>query len=111
MRDDAILRATDLLLPVLRPRAAHQRVAVVVEARVLRFLGDLSRSARRPDVFRRCAVITLVVGALLSAVNQGDAILRGPFDTTVALKVLANFLIPFVVSNLGPMRSLPPRRT
>jgi hypothetical protein len=39
-------------------------------------------------VFRRCVVVALVVGTLLSLLNQGD------------------YLIPFVVANLGAMTSL-----
>jgi hypothetical protein len=48
-----------------------------------------------------------VVGVLLSAVNQGDAILGGRFDATMLVKIIANFLVPFVVSNLGAMSSPP----
>ncbi len=76
---------------------------------MLRFLADAWRSARRPDVFRRCATIALAVGTLLSIVNQGDAIVAGRFDLRGALKIVANYVIPFVVSNLGAMTSLPPR--
>ena len=67
------------------------------------------RSARRPAVFRRCAVIALAVGTLLSLVNQGDVILLGRLDGVALLRILANYLIPFVVSNLGAMASLPER--
>jgi hypothetical protein len=42
-------------------------------------------------------------------VNQGDAILAGRFDRVVVLRIIANYLIPFVVSNLGAMTPLPPR--
>ena len=76
---------------------------------MLRFLADAWRSVRRPIVFRRCATIALAVGTLLSIVNQGDAIVAGQFDLRVALKIVANYVIPFVVSNLGAMTSLPPR--
>lgn len=76
---------------------------------VLRFPADLWRSACRPAIFRRCSTIGLIVGTLLSVINQGDAIFAGQFDSTLALRILANFLIPFVVSNLGAMSSLPGR--
>lgn len=36
-------------------------------------------------------------------------ILAGAIDALLALKVVANFVIPFVVSNLGAMATLPPR--
>ncbi len=50
---------------------------------------------------RRTIAIALVVGAVLTAINQLDVILRGETSSAVALKVVGNFLVPFVVSNLG----------
>lgn len=76
---------------------------------MLRFVSDLWRSACRLVVFRRCGTIALVVGTLLSLVNQGDLILARRFDRLLALRIFANYLIPFVVGNLGAMSSLPPR--
>lgn len=76
---------------------------------MVRFFRDLWQSARRPDVRRRCCRIALVVGGLLSAVNQGDAIVAGRLDSITLLRITANFVIPLVVSNLGAMSSLPPR--
>lgn len=74
-----------------------------------RFLGDLWRSARRPAVFRRCCTVAVAAGTLLSAVNQGDAILGGRLDAVPGLRILANYFIPFAVANLGAMSSLPPQ--
>ncbi len=73
----------------------------------LRWLFDLWRSACRPVVFRRCGTIALGVGTLLSAVNHGDAIVGGRFDSALGLKIVANYLIPFLVSNLGAMTTMP----
>ena len=73
------------------------------------FITDLWRSACRPAVFRRCGVVALVVGTLLSLLNQGDVILAGRFDGVVTLRVIGNYLIPFIVSNLGAMTSPSPR--
>ncbi len=77
--------------------------------RLLRFMPDLWRNACRPPVFQRCGAIALAVGTLLSLVNQGDLIVAGRFDNVLALRILGNYLIPFVVSNLGAMTSPPPR--
>ena len=74
------------------------------------FVSDLWRSACRPTVFRRCGVVALVVGTALSLLNQGDVILAGRFDGVVTLRVIGNYLIPFIVSNLGAMTSAPPRQ-
>jgi hypothetical protein len=37
----------------------------------------------------------------LSAINQGQTILTGMATAATAVRCVANFLIPFVVSNLG----------
>jgi hypothetical protein len=69
---------------------------------ILAFARSFWRSARRPAVFRRCSIIALVVGTLLTLVNQFDALASGVSAST-ALGIAANYLIPFVVSNLGAM--------
>ena len=74
------------------------------------FLVDLARSARRPPIARRCFSIALVVGTLLSLVNQGDLLVTGHISTATVLRILANYAIPFVVANLGAMSSLPSRQ-
>jgi hypothetical protein len=50
-------------------------------------------------------LIALTVGTILSLVNQWDAILDVGVGHKVWLRVLANYLVPFVVSNLGAMAS------
>lgn len=76
---------------------------------MITFCLDLWHSARRPAILRRCAAIAAVVGTLLTLVNQGDVILAGRGDASLPLRIVANYLIPFTVSNLGAMSSLPPR--
>jgi hypothetical protein len=71
----------------------------------MRFFADLSRSVRRPHVLRRTVVIALTVGTILTAVNLGDVIAAGSFDAQVRLKIAMNYVVPFVVSNLGAMSS------
>jgi hypothetical protein len=67
------------------------------------FLTEFWRSAQRPEVFRRCVVIAIVVGTLLTLVNEFDAIFGSRSDPGLAWRVGANYVIPFVVSNLGAM--------
>lgn len=57
--------------------------------------------AARPAHLRRTVRIALVVGLLLTAVNQGAVILSGDATALTWVRCGANFLIPFVVSNLG----------
>lgn len=63
--------------------------------------GDSSalRYVLRKDVLRRCGLISLVVGCVLTAANQYDVLLHGPFTAKLAAKIMINFLVPFVVSS------------
>ena len=51
-----------------------------------------------------------MVGTLLTVVNQLDVITGARADPSFPLRVAANYLIPFVVSNLGAMASLSAER-
>ena len=52
---------------------------------------------------RTCTPVALVVGSVLSVVNQGDVMLAGMADERVALKIMANLLIPFLTSSAGAL--------
>jgi hypothetical protein len=58
-------------------------------------------------LFGRCLAIAAVVGSVLTAVDLGGVIWRGALDLPVVLEIGANFLVPFIVSNLGAMTTLP----
>jgi len=51
--------------------------------------------------FRTAIKIALIVGTLLTAVNQGTVIVGG--DPTIAtwLRTVANYVIPYTVSSIG----------
>jgi len=70
---------------------------------IRRFVRDLVRSARRRRVLLRCSIIAVVVGTLLTLVNQFDVLAGGRIDAPLIAKVVANYLIPFIVGNLGAM--------
>jgi hypothetical protein len=55
----------------------------------------------RREHLRRTIRIALVVGLVLTAINQLDVILRGDATATTWTKCALNFVVPFVVSNLG----------
>jgi hypothetical protein len=42
-----------------------------------------------------------VVGTILTAINQGDVLASGDATEVTAVKICMNFVVPFVVSNLG----------
>ncbi len=50
---------------------------------------------------RRTVTVALVVGTLLTLINQGDRLASGETDLAVALRIAANYLIPWVVSSIG----------
>lgn len=60
----------------------------------------LAYCARREHL-RRTVRIALVVGLVLTAINQADVIASGAATTTTWLKCALNFVVPFIVSNLG----------
>lgn len=72
---------------------------------IRRFMHDLLRSARRPRILRRCSWIAVAVGTVLILVNQFDLLASGRLDPPLIAKIVANYLIPFAVSNLGAMSS------
>ena len=81
------------------------RFSKVLGDRMGGYFREFWRSAQRPEVFRRCVVIAVVVGTLLTLVNEFDAIFGSRSDPGLAWRVGANYVIPFVVSNLGAMSS------
>jgi hypothetical protein len=54
-----------------------------------------------PAYLGRTLLITVIVGSWLTAFNHGDALAAGVWDTALGLKILLNYVTPFVVANLG----------
>jgi hypothetical protein len=61
----------------------------------------IQRIVRSRAALSRCLPTALIVGTILSLINQGSVIQAG--DATVAtwIRVFFNYLIPFTVSNIG----------
>lgn len=49
-------------------------------------------------VVRRAARIALVVGAILTVINQGDHLFSGQINADVVFKILLTFCVPYGVS-------------
>jgi hypothetical protein len=62
---------------------------------------DALRFVLEPQHLRRTVTIALVVGTILTAINQADVTLRGDATWATAAKAVLNYVVPFVVSNLG----------
>lgn len=50
---------------------------------------------------RRTVRIAVIVGVVLTAINQGDVIVNGEATATTWVRCGSNFLVPFLVSNAG----------
>jgi hypothetical protein len=62
--------------------------------------------------FRTSLPVALVVGSLLSAVNQGGELVAGDIDGATLIRMAANYTTPYLVSSVGYLsayRSRPPR--
>lgn len=55
----------------------------------------------RREHLRRTVRIALIVGAILTLINQADVIAGGDATGLTWAKVAANFVVPFIISNLG----------
>jgi hypothetical protein len=55
----------------------------------------------RREHLRRTIRIALVVGVILTSINQADVIIRGDATAITWVKAAGNFVVPFIVSNLG----------
>lgn len=65
--------------------------------------------AFRPSVLGRGLLYAGVVGALLVAINHGDALLRGNVDGHRLLRIALTVLVPYLVStfsSVGAIREL-----
>jgi hypothetical protein len=64
-------------------------------------LGEALRIVFRREHLRRTVTIALVVGTILTLINQLDVILKGDATVLTWLKCALNYCVPFIVSNLG----------
>lgn len=54
---------------------------------------------------RPAARIALIVGTLLTLVNQGSAIISSGVGGSTGMRIAANYAIPYVVSSMGFLAS------
>ena len=50
---------------------------------------------------RTGTLVSVVVGTLLSAVNQGSVIISGHVSAVALIRIATNFVVPFFVSSVG----------
>ncbi len=53
------------------------------------------------QIVKRASVTALVVGAILIAINHGDALLSGQIDTSRLFKIILTVFVPYIVSTVS----------
>lgn len=64
------------------------------------------KTAMRREVVRRAVRVSVVVGTLLVAINQGDAIIAGNLGGDAAWKIPLTFLVPYCVSTYASVTAV-----
>lgn len=54
-------------------------------------------------VLRRATLIALVIGTILTIINQGDVLLMGAVTPLVLLKILLTYVVPYSVSTYSAL--------
>lgn len=60
----------------------------------------------RRRLLKRSLVTALIVGTVLTTINQGDRILGGDITAGVALKIGLTYCVPFCVSTSGALGAM-----
>jgi len=76
-------------------------VAVPRLERVRAWIGPALETCCAPATLRRTTRIAAVVGVVLSGINEGGSLAHGNVSVATGVKMALNFVVPFVVSNLG----------
>lgn len=69
-------------------------------------MDEWIRIACSGPVVRRALGYALAVGALLIAINHGDALLEGQLDPARVLRMALTALVPYMVSTLSSVQAL-----
>ena len=69
-------------------------------------VSDFVSLARHPQVVRRALKYAVIVGAILTTINHGDALLAGDFSTSRLLRIGLTVLVPYVVSTLSSVEAM-----
>lgn len=54
-------------------------------------------------VLRRSLEISVIVGSLLTIINQGDVLMRGAITALVVLKICLTYMVPFCVATYSAL--------
>jgi hypothetical protein len=79
-------------------RRQHSRVA---PARGRTQILAACRYCLDPERLKRTVMTALIVGTVLTLLNQADVLAAGEATSITYLKCTANYIVPFVVANAG----------
>lgn len=66
--------------------------------------AEAARLFFRGGTVRTAVPVALVVGTVLSLVNQGSVVADGHANRWTVMRIVANYLIPFLVASFGYLR-------
>lgn len=55
----------------------------------------------RRETVIRALKMAMIVGPILTMINQGDVLLSGQYSPRVFLKIFLTFLVPYIVSSIS----------
>ena len=64
------------------------------------------QTAIRRDVATRAVKVGVIVGTILTAINQGDLILAGDLERVSGWKILLTYLVPYSVSTYAAVSAI-----
>jgi hypothetical protein len=60
-------------------------------------------ASRHAPMLRRSAVVAVVVGTVLTALNQGDNLVSGQWNNALYWKIPLTYCVPFLVATYGAL--------
>lgn len=66
----------------------------------------LSCSLRHWPMLKKSLMACVVVGTLLTALNQGDLLLSGSWNSTLYWKIPLTYIVPFLVATYGALSNI-----
>ena len=66
--------------------------------------------AMEASVRKRAFNVALIVGSILAVINHGDVVLSGQATTTVWIKIVLTFLVPYCVATFASVQALRQQR-
>ncbi|WP_159653089.1 nitrate/nitrite transporter NrtS [Vibrio atypicus] len=62
------------------------------------YLAQFFKTAAEPAILKRSIKVSMIVGTILMFINHGDKLLGSGLDSTVIIKILMTYCVPFCVS-------------